>query len=384
MNTSDESNELENSEDFRTIGYNFGKLRNKNQSVEFTEEFAFQSQTAIDIISYIQNVLDHESSLNLTIFDKYTKKGFLRSVMIRESIRTKEILMNFCTKDSEGNEYMQDLFKNLFIDKLLLHNNESCQKNPSLSKIVGILQTALERDADISELDPNRIFTKTLYGRDWFYEIVNSKKIQVGAGCFLQNNINGLDRIINIVLDYFKEISSENTSKNINLLEIYSGLSLYSQFLLTTGKVKECIAVETNPESLIYARKNTPLFENNEDTEEFDNKTSNLKLVNKHIQSNLYRSIKFFNAEDELFLLVNPPRSGIPIKVGWSIIKNLKIKYLVYITCDLRKSYDVLTLMLKKGPFKIKNLDLIDMFPKTDKFETVILLERVDVLEKEA
>jgi tRNA/tmRNA/rRNA uracil-C5-methylase (TrmA/RlmC/RlmD family) len=88
------------------------------------------------------------------------------------------------------------------------------------------------RHADVSEIDPNRRYTGLVHGRDWFWEEILGKRVKIGAGCFLQNNIGGLERILVLLKGFFKDsVQTLGGNQEINVLELFSGLGLYSQFL---------------------------------------------------------------------------------------------------------------------------------------------------------
>jgi tRNA/tmRNA/rRNA uracil-C5-methylase (TrmA/RlmC/RlmD family) len=133
------------------------------------------------------------------------------------------------------------------------------------------------------------------------------------------------------------------------------------------------ICVETNPESVQYGRENLLLFSPNVTDEKY-------KFVNRVIMNNIINFTRMFtDREKPLMLIVNPPRAGMHKKITMAICKNENIKYIAYITCDLKRSFHVLSLLLKQGNFKIRATQVIDMFPRTDKWETIIFLEKIIV-----
>jgi 23S rRNA (uracil1939-C5)-methyltransferase len=70
-------------------------------------------------------------------------------------------------------------------------------------------------------------------------------------------------------------------------------------------------------------------------------------------------------------LLVDPPRRGFPLLDSW--VKKIKPRYIVYVSCnpaslarDLRKL---------DAKFRIKTTQLLDLFPATAHFETLVTIE---------
>jgi len=72
-------------------------------------------------------------------------------------------------------------------------------------------------------------------------------------------------------------------------------------------------------------------------------------------------------------ILVNPPRRG--LKDGIQLIKTLRPGYLIYSSC----SVESLALDLSKilATYKLKKIQVFDLFPHTKHFETLVWLERI-------
>jgi len=74
-------------------------------------------------------------------------------------------------------------------------------------------------------------------------------------------------------------------------------------------------------------------------------------------------------------LLLDPPRKGFSDLVLWS--KHLMPEYIIYVSCNpATLSRDIQILMKSNKKFNVKNILLLDMFPATRHFETVIILKR--------
>jgi 23S rRNA (uracil1939-C5)-methyltransferase len=70
-------------------------------------------------------------------------------------------------------------------------------------------------------------------------------------------------------------------------------------------------------------------------------------------------------------LLIDPPRRGFPELNNW--VNRLKPRHLVYVSCNPASlAHDVRSLSKR---FRIKTIELLDMFPATSHFETLLLLE---------
>lgn len=73
-------------------------------------------------------------------------------------------------------------------------------------------------------------------------------------------------------------------------------------------------------------------------------------------------------------MLLDPPRKGFPALEAW--YKKIKPKYIVYVSCNpATLSRDLKDLLEKHAALKIKDVVLLDMFPSTRHFETIVVLK---------
>jgi len=70
-------------------------------------------------------------------------------------------------------------------------------------------------------------------------------------------------------------------------------------------------------------------------------------------------------------ILIDPPRRGFPGLHGW--VKKIKPQYLIYVSCNPASlAWDLHNLDSK---FRIKSVQLLDLFPATSHFETLVVIE---------
>ena len=74
-------------------------------------------------------------------------------------------------------------------------------------------------------------------------------------------------------------------------------------------------------------------------------------------------------------VLLDPPRSGCHEDVMASLGSKAP-QHIVYISCHPTSLVRDLGLLLKKAPYRVRELRIFDMFPQTDHFETYCFLER--------
>jgi len=70
-------------------------------------------------------------------------------------------------------------------------------------------------------------------------------------------------------------------------------------------------------------------------------------------------------------ILIDPPRRGFPGLDSW--VKKIKPRYVLYVSCNPASlARDLRNLGMR---FRFKSIQLLDLFPATSHFETLVLLE---------
>ena len=189
---------------------------------------------------------------------------------------------------------------------------------------------------------------KVLKGKDYFIETINNYKFKVHYKSFFQVNRIGLEKIEMILSNFLKD-------KKLNkVLDLYSGTSVLG--IIMSKYAKEVISIEENKYASLDAKENLKL-----------NNITNLEVINSKVEDYIE------NFLDIDLVLVDPARSGLD-KKSINYLKKLKSKYLIYISCEMISlKRDLASL---KEIYNIKNIYLVDMFPRTNKVETIMIMER--------
>ena len=188
---------------------------------------------------------------------------------------------------------------------------------------------------------------KVLKGKDYFIENILDYKFKVHYNSFFQVNRLGLEKIIKILDKTLKD-------KKLNkVLDLYSGTSVLG--IILSKYAENVISIEENTFATNDAKYNLEL-----------NKINNLEVINSKVEDYI---TSFKNID---LVLVDPARSGLDKKTLNNLVK-LKSPYLIYISCEmisLKRDLEVL-----KDVYNLKKVYLVDMFPKTNKVETIAFLE---------
>ena len=89
------------------------------------------------------------------------------------------------------------------------------------------------------------------------------------------------------------------------------------------------------------------------------------RLMNKHLRGK----------GDSTILIIDPPRKGCGEKTIEAISKH-KPSWVLYVSCDPATLARDLKGICGESNYKVNKLALLDMFPQTSHFETMVLLER--------
>lgn len=188
---------------------------------------------------------------------------------------------------------------------------------------------------------------------------------QKGEGLsFSQVNESVNNLLINQTLEIVKTFPHINT-----MTELYAGAGNFTFELLSTFKNLSVEAVELNPELTKHA-------------------------VQKLLKLGLQKKLTLFTTDcgsyvqrrslSNDFIFVDPPRAGLEAVVTKKIAKTSP-EHLIYVSCHPVSLARDLQLFLSetKSSYDIKHLQIFDMFPQTDHFETLIYLSKANPVDSD-
>ncbi|HBT51697.1 MAG TPA: 23S rRNA (uracil(1939)-C(5))-methyltransferase RlmD, partial [Petrotoga sp.] len=178
-------------------------------------------------------------------------------------------------------------------------------------------------------------------------------KFQIPPTSFFQNNYNVTQKLLRHILEYFQS----NTPKDATMLDLYSGVGLFSIYFSPLFKHIE--SVETSKVSVKAA------------------------IANSHI--NFIKNVNFILASSKPYLMKNsskrfdfvildPPRKGLE-KEEIQLLSSMVKKGIIYISCDPSTFARDINLFTKNG-FTLKSVQPFDMFPHSYHIENVGILEK--------
>ena len=179
---------------------------------------------------------------------------------------------------------------------------------------------------------------------------IGGETYRFDAGCFFQINHALLGPLV-------EEGLRGTADGGETALDLYSGVGLFT--LPLARRFRRVVAVEGNPASVSYARRNLS-----------DASLTNARVETSAVGDWLARHAQDLGRTD--FILLDPPRAGAEPEAVQGII-NLRPAHVSYVSCDPATLARDLRLLLGAG-YRMDSLRAFDMFPQTHHVETVVHL----------
>lgn len=277
-------------------------------------------------------VLAYCQKEQLPFYKKMSHQGFLRHLLLRRAVKTKEMTISIVTTSQQQFDF-SPLCRRLL-------------ELPLKGKIVGILHIINDSLADVVQSDSSMI----LYGKDWFYEELLGMKFKISTFSFFQTNSLGAEVLYQKTREYIGDINEKL------IFDLYSGTGTIAQILAPVAK--KVIGVEIVEEAVSAARENASL-----------NGLTNCQFI----AGDVLKVIDSIEEKPDLIVL-DPPRDGIHPKALQKII-NFGVSRIVYISCKPTSLARDLVMLQEQG-YRVEKVCAVDMFPMTVHVETICLLCR--------
>lgn len=295
-----------------------------------------------DIGRELENCPLHKTNLNqilpsikefiklakLSPYSIKNKKGELKGVILFQAEISKEIYLRFILRSKESVDRIKNNLNFLYLKHPLI----KCVT----SNIQPIAHAILEGDEEIY-----------LSERHFIYENIGGFKIKIYPRAFVQTNQEVAIKLYKAASCWLEEIKPKK------FLELYSGQGLFSFF--SANHFQDGLGLEINEHAVNAANESA-----------MSNHLNHLKF--KCIDANLAENeITQFNPD---IILVNPPRRGLDKSIDFLL--RVKVKNIIYSSCSYQSlAKDIENL---SSIYQIDRIQIFDMFPHTNHFETLVLL----------
>lgn len=281
----------------------------------------------------IKNAVREYAHLNgLEFFDLREQKGFLRNLVIRNSLDGKVmVIVVFFHEDVEKREGLLDYLASKF---------------PQISSLMYVINS--KRNDSLNDQDP------VLYrGQNHLVEYMEGLKFRIGPKSFYQTNTKQALKLYNVALEF-----AGLTGKEV-VYDLYTGTGTIANFIArSAGKV---IGIEYVEDAIADAVINSEL-----------NDIRNTFFFAGDIRNILSEQFITDNGKPDV-IITDPPRAGMHEDVV-KTISGSGADRIVYVSCN--PSTQARDILLLSEKYHVAGVQPVDMFPHTHHVENVVLLKR--------
>ena len=294
-----------------------------------------------EIVAFVR---ERARAAGLPPYDTHRHEGLLRFLMIREGVRTGQMMVNIVATEPhrEFDQWAADLR----------------ERFPAVSSVVLNLT---RRKAQIAVGEEER----TLSGSSTITEVLGGITFEISSNSFFQTNTAQAERLLEVALDGLGLTGRER------VLDVYSGTGTFT--LPVARRAGEAIGIEASEAAVADAERNAAR-----------NDIRNVRFWAGEAMETLRDRLGLgrrasglpFDRPEIDAVLVDPPRAGLHEGVVTRLI-HLGAPRLVYVSCNPSTLGRDLALLCESR-YRVAWVSPVDMFPHTPHIECVAVLERRD------
>ena len=310
-------------------------LRKKDQFSQFVKigKCKISSERINTLLHEVQEWFS-KNSARLESYASKSKTGCLKYATIRSSKETDSTSITFILNEESGKvKDHLDLIR------------EFAKTTSALKVCAALIPASLDSSAS-HEAFPVK-------GSLELREIIEGKSISFSSQGFFQNNTAMAQKMVH----YCREaLSSYAHTKNATLIDLYGGAGTFG---VPLGDLFEkTIIIDSEGPNIVWAKRNL----------EANRVKGETYAADAGILSRLP-----IPANKEVFLIADPPRSGMHEKVIRRIL-DLDPKCFIYVSCNPMQMAKELRHFVKR--YFLKSAAVFDLFPQTVHVEAIAVMER--------
>ncbi|MCX6142346.1 MAG: 23S rRNA (uracil(1939)-C(5))-methyltransferase RlmD, partial [Ignavibacteriales bacterium] len=293
-------------------------------------ECLLQSDHSNSILNFVRSFARRE---NLPVYSSDDDVGYLRFLVIRQSKRTNELMVNLVTFEDRP-EIMKQMTKELL------------EAVPAVTTVVNTINS---KKAQIAFGDRERVYA----GDGIIHERLGNLLFTISTGSFFQTNTSQAEKLYAVARDLA-------VLKPTDVVwDLYSGTGSIALFI--SDVVSRVIGVESVSAAVDDAERNARA-----------NKITNCSFVLGDLKDRLTKDTDWIKSHQKPdVVIIDPPRSGMHPKVVDEILE-IAPPRIVYVSCNpATQARDV---KLLASRYEILALQPVDMFPHTYHIENVAQL----------
>ncbi len=309
------------------LGLHVPKIYDKVLDIE---ECFLQSELSNKIVNSTREFFINR---NILPYSTHTHTGYLRNLVIRQSARTTDLMVNVVT--SKEDEKLMSEYSS-FITKAV----------PQITTVVNNINT---KKASIAIGEYEKVF----YGSGSIIDLIGKFKFKISANSFFQTNTIQAENLYQAALDF------ASFSGNEIIYDLYSGAGTIAAFV--SDHADKVFAFESSDSAINDARENLKL-----------NDIKNIKLIKADLYESFLPVLQNKNLPQPDVIIIDPPRSGMhPVTVNDVITINPK--KIVCVSCNPATQVRDIKLFADAG-YKLNKIRPVDMFPHTYHIENIAML----------
>lgn len=291
-------------------------------------------------------IVDFMNKYHISAYDEKTGKGFVRHALLRFGFTTKEIMV------------------------CLVVNGDNFPHSEKLVDNLRNIEGMTSITYSVNKENTNVIMGKSihlLWGQTYITDYIGNVKYQISPLSFYQVNPKQTENLYQYALEY-AGLTGEET-----VWDLYCGIGTISLFL--AQKAKKVYGVEIVPQAIEDAKRNADI-NGIENAEFFVGKAEEIlpeyyeNYAREHDGEKAYADV----------IVVDPPRKGCD-ETLLRTMTDMSPERIVYVSCDSATLARDLKYLCENG-YELQKVRAVDMFPNTVHVETVCLLGRKIVNDK--
>lgn len=290
-----------------------------------------------DVSNQIRNaVRDYARENGLSFFNLRTQEGLLRSLMVRTSASTGELMVLLQCKPSGEADRRRAA-------RLMEH------VAGRFPQVTSLLYVANGKCNDTFADLPVEVFR----GRDHIFEEMEGLRFKIGPKSFYQTNSRQAYNLYRVVRRFAGLTGSEL------VYDLYTGTGTIANFV--ARQARRVVGVEYVPEAVEDARANAAL-----------NGIGNASFFAGDMKDVLTRGFIAEHGRPDV-IITDPPRAGMHPDVT-EAVRLAAPERVVYVSCN--PATQARDLSLLDADYRVAAVQPVDMFPHTHHVENVVLLVR--------
>ncbi len=299
------------------------------------DECWLQSPTSNRIVNAIR---EYSLQRNLEIYSTRTHTGYLRNLVIKESKKMNELMVNLVTRD-DNPAVMEELTGVLL---------------SGIPEITTVVNNITDRKSQVAIGDKEKVY----HGPGYITERIGKRSYRISANSFFQTNSLQAEELYNIVLRLAA------IRKSDVVFDLYSGTGTIA--LHVADEAAKVVGIESVAVAIEDAKKNAK-----------ENDVTNCTFLLGDLKDRLTKETSWLEESGHpSVIIVDPPRSGMHEKVVREV-EGLHPERIVYVSCNPATQARDLQILCAEGRYRITEIQPVDMFPHTYHIENVVALEAV-------